>query len=49
MTAIWMGLTTTREAVNSDRMALTGDRRLAADMQIWLKLNQFAPEKKQAS
>jgi hypothetical protein len=46
MTAIWMGLDTVRAAVRDERMKLTGDRKLAADMQTWLGLSPFAKEKK---
>lgn len=49
MTAIWMGLDTVRAAVASERLLLTGDRRLAADMQKWLGLSRFAGERKLAS
>lgn len=46
MTAIWMGLDTVRKAVADDRIKLTGDRKLAADLQTWLGLSPFAKEKK---
>lgn len=46
MTGIWMGLTTVREAIAGDKMTLTGERQLAADMQTWLGLSPFAVEKK---
>ncbi len=46
MTAIWMGLDSVRKAVSDERVQLTGDRRLAADMQTWLGLSPFAKEKK---
>ena len=49
MTAIWMGLDTVRAALGSERMHLTGDRQLAAKMQIWLGLSPFAKEQKLAS
>jgi DNA-binding HxlR family transcriptional regulator len=42
MTAIWMGLETVRQAVKAGRMTLTGERSLAADMQVWLGLSPFA-------
>lgn len=45
MTSIWMGWTPIGEAVSSGRVVLTGDRRLAEDMKLWLKLSPFAPEK----
>jgi len=49
MTAIWMGLDTVRAAAAAQRMMLTGDQGLAADMQAWLGLSPFAREAKLAS
>jgi DNA-binding HxlR family transcriptional regulator len=49
MTAIWMGLETVREARARDALFLTGDERLAADMQQWLGLSPFATIAKQAA
>ena len=49
MTAIWMGLDTVRAAMGSERMLLTGDRQLAANIQTWLGLSPFAKEQKLAS
>jgi DNA-binding HxlR family transcriptional regulator len=49
MTAIWMGWDSVRAATGSGRMSLTGDRRLASDMQTWLGLSPFAKERKLAS
>jgi hypothetical protein len=49
MTAIWMGLDSVADASRSGRMMLTGDDRLAADMQAWLGLSPFAGERKLAS
>lgn len=49
MTAIWMGLDSVRVALGAGRMALTGDQRLAGDMQAWLGLSPFAAERKLAS
>ncbi len=46
MTAIWMGLDTVRAALRDERVKLTGDRKLATDMQTWLGLSPFAKEKK---
>jgi DNA-binding HxlR family transcriptional regulator len=46
MTAIWMGLDIVRTALREERMKLTGDRKLSADMQTWLGLSPFAKEKK---
>jgi DNA-binding HxlR family transcriptional regulator len=48
MTAIWMGLTTVREATAQGKLRLTGERRLADHMQTWLGLSPFATEKKLA-
>jgi DNA-binding HxlR family transcriptional regulator len=48
MTAIWMGLDGVRKAVATKRMILTGEARLAADMQAWLGLSPFAIERKLA-
>ena len=48
MTAIWMGLDSVRAAVASQRMLLTGDPKLAANMQGWLGLSPFAQERKLA-
>jgi DNA-binding HxlR family transcriptional regulator len=49
MTAIWLGLDDVRTAQSTHRMMLTGDRRLAADMQAWLGLSPFAKVRKLAS
>lgn len=49
MTAIWMGLMPVKEAVSGGKVLLTGNRQLADDMQIWLKLSPFAAEKKLAA
>jgi DNA-binding HxlR family transcriptional regulator len=49
MTAIWMGLDNIRAAQDAQRMMLTGDRRLASDMQAWLGLSPFAKVCKVAS
>ena len=46
MTAIWMGLETVRQAVSGGRLKITGDRKLAADIQTWLGLSPFAKERK---
>lgn len=48
MTAIWMGWDNVRSALNTQRMMITGDRQLAADMQTWLGLSPFAQERKLA-
>jgi DNA-binding HxlR family transcriptional regulator len=49
MTAIWTGVDTVRDAVRTQRLQLTGDRRLAAAMPSWLGLSRFAKERKLAS
>jgi DNA-binding HxlR family transcriptional regulator len=49
MTAIWMGLDTVRAALRAERMMLTGDRQLAANIETWLGLSPFAKERKLAS
>jgi len=49
MTAIWMGLDTVRNALRTERMLLTGDRQLAANIETWLGLSPFAKEQKLAS
>lgn len=46
MTAIWMGLTTVRNATSEGKLLLTGDRQIASQMQTWLGLSAFAAEKK---
>lgn len=47
MTAIWMGITTVREARDSGRLRLTGMPELASRMEQWLGLSPFAQETKQ--
>ncbi len=42
MTAIWMGHDTVPAALSADRLHLTGDRSLTANMQTWLGLSPFA-------
>jgi len=49
MTAIWMGLDTVRNALRAERLLLTGDRQLAANIETWLGLSPFAKEQKLAS
>lgn len=46
MTCVWMGWMPVREAISAGKITLTGNRQLAEDVQIWLKLSPFAPEKK---
>ena len=45
MTSVWMGWTPVGEAISSGNVVLTGNRQLTADIQTWLKLSPFAPEK----
>jgi DNA-binding HxlR family transcriptional regulator len=47
MTSVWMGLTTI--AKESARFAFTGDRKVAASMQVWLGLSPFAIEPKRVA
>jgi hypothetical protein len=47
MTSIWMGLTTV--AKESQKIVLTGDRKIASKMQTWLGLSPFAVERKRAA
>ena len=42
MTAIWMGYETVRHAIERQKLIVTGDPRIAADMQRWLGLSPFA-------
>ena len=49
MTEVWMGFETTRRAQATKRMILTGDEKLAADIQTWLGLSPFARAHKLAS
>lgn len=49
MTAIWMGLETVRQAVSGRRLKITGDSKLAADIQTWLGLSPFARERRVAA
>jgi DNA-binding HxlR family transcriptional regulator len=49
MTAIWMGLDSVKNALRAERMMLTGDRQLAANIEAWLGLSPFAKERKLAN
>jgi len=49
MTAIWMGLDTVSKAVADGRLILTGDKKIAKNMQVWLGLSPFAVQKKQVT
>lgn len=42
MTAIWMGHDTVRVAIRDERLILTGDSRIASDIQQWLGCSPFA-------
>jgi hypothetical protein len=42
MTAIWMGYTTAKRANADDKLVITGNRALAANVQTWLGLSVFA-------
>jgi DNA-binding HxlR family transcriptional regulator len=42
MTEIWMGYKTVGRAKAENRLVVTGDRRLEADLQSWLGLSPFA-------
>ena len=46
MTEIWMGYTGIARAKKEGRIALTGDKRLEADLRTWLKLSAFAKVEK---
>lgn len=48
MTAIWMGYETVRGALAGRRMLLTGDKKLAANIQTWLGLSPLAKVQKAA-
>ena len=49
MTAIWMGIESVRNARESDRLMLTGDRDLIETMERWLGLSPFAPVERQVA
>jgi DNA-binding HxlR family transcriptional regulator len=48
MTEIWLGLLTVKQATDAARLTLTGDKKLADDMQLWLGLSTYAGSKKLA-
>lgn len=48
MTAIWMGLESVRDGVESGALKFTGDAKISRHMQTWLGLSPFAAEKKLA-
>lgn len=49
MTAIWMGLTIVRKEIESGRLALDGDPKIAQAMQQWLGFSPFAPEQRKVN
>jgi DNA-binding HxlR family transcriptional regulator len=49
MTAIWMGYETVHQARTAQRLHLTGDKGLAANMQTWLGLSSLANVERIAS
>ena len=49
MTAIWMGLDTVIKAIADGRLVLTGDKKIAKNMQLWLGLSPFAVQEKQVN
>jgi DNA-binding HxlR family transcriptional regulator len=49
MTEIWMGHTTISRAKEQDRLLITGNRQLEADLGVWLKLSPFAQAKMQVA
>jgi HxlR-like helix-turn-helix len=46
MTEIWMGYTTIARAKEQERLIITGNRQLEADLGSWLSLSPFAKVKK---
>ncbi len=46
MTEIWMGYTTIARAKEQERLIITGNRQLEADLGSWLSLSSFAKVKK---
>lgn len=49
MTAIWMGYDTVKRMLEKDALHLTGDRKLATNMQAWLGLSPLAKVERMAS
>jgi len=49
MTAIWLGLTSVKNAVADDQLHLDGDGAIALRMQEWLGLSPFANETKRVN
>jgi DNA-binding HxlR family transcriptional regulator len=49
MTEIWMGHTAIARAKEQGRLLITGDKRLEADLGVWLTLSPFAQVKRQVA
>jgi DNA-binding HxlR family transcriptional regulator len=49
MTEIWMGYTTVARAKADDKLVVTGDAQLAANLQAWLGLSPFAKGERQVA
>ena len=49
MTEIWLGYETIAHAKDDGRLALTGSKKIEADLRTWLKLSVFAKIKKNAA
>ncbi len=49
MTEIWLGCTTIGRVTEDERLVLTGNNRLAADLRMWLKLSVFAKVEKKVA
>ncbi|MGE0741272.1 MAG: winged helix-turn-helix transcriptional regulator [Hyphomonadaceae bacterium] len=49
MTAIWMGYETVKRALANGSVLLTGDKKIAANMQAWLGLSPLAKVERMAS
>jgi hypothetical protein len=43
MTSVWMGLSKLNQELDSGRLELDGDDKIAHAMQAWLGLSSFAP------
>lgn len=49
MTEIWMGYTSFAQAKSKDTLLLTGSKRLAADLGLWMSLSPFAKVEKKVA
>ena len=49
MTEIWLGYTAIARAQDNGRLALTGSKKLEADLRMWLKLSVFAKIEKRVA